>query len=107
MGSSDGSGGCRVRLEVAVDDFERFLVAGKGVSAATRECYVRHVRPFLAEVVDTAGMVDLGGVSALQVRSYVTQLGYRYASESVKLIATGVEGYSWDLRGCRVGPAAI
>lgn len=98
MGSSDGSGGCRVGLEVAVGDFERFLVAGKGVSAATRECYVRHVRPFLAEVVDTAGVVDLGGVSAQQVRSYVTQLGYRYASESVKLIATALRvflGFAW------------
>jgi hypothetical protein len=69
MGSSDGSGGGRVGLEVAVGDFECFLVAGKGVSAAMRECYVRHVRPFLAEVVDPAGVVDLGGVSAQQVRS--------------------------------------
>jgi site-specific recombinase XerD len=98
MSSSDGSGGCRVRLEVAVGDFERFLVAGKGVSAATRECYVRHVRPFLAEVADSAGVVDLGGVSAQQVRSYVTHLGNRYAPGSLKLIATAIRaflGFAW------------
>jgi hypothetical protein len=39
-----GTVGCRVRLEVGVNDFERFLLVGKGVSAATRECFVRHAR---------------------------------------------------------------
>jgi site-specific recombinase XerD len=59
---------------------------------------VRHVRPFLAEVADTASVVDLGGVSAQQVRSYVTRLGNRYASESLKLIATAIRaflGFAW------------
>jgi hypothetical protein len=37
MSSSDGSGGCRIRLEVAIGDFECFLTAGKGVSPATKE----------------------------------------------------------------------
>ena len=47
--------GCRVRVEVAVSDFERFLLAGKGVSAATRECYVRHVRVMFAEALRCDG----------------------------------------------------
>ena len=49
--SSDVAGGlagCQVRFEVAVGDFERFLMVGKGASAATQECYVRHVQAMLA-----------------------------------------------------------
>ncbi len=59
---SGGTGGCRVPVEVAVCDFGRFLLAGKGASAATRECYVRHVRAMLAEVCDAAGTVDFGSL---------------------------------------------
>jgi site-specific recombinase XerD len=108
-----GTAGCRVRFEVAVSDFERFLLAGKGVSAATRQCYVRHVRAMLAEVCDATGTIDLGSVSAAWVRSYVTQLGGRYAPQSLKLIATAVRSFlrfAWvsgwmaaDLTGA-VGP---
>ena len=108
-----GTVGCRVRVEVAVSGFERFLLAGKGVSAATRECYVRHVRVMLAEVCDATGTIDLGSLPATWVRSYVTQLGGRYAPASLKLIATAVRsflGYAWvsgwtaaDLAGA-VGP---
>jgi site-specific recombinase XerD len=93
-----GTGGCRVPVEVAVCDFGRFLLAGKGASAATRECYVRHVRTMLAEVCDAAGTVDLGGLPAVWVRSYVTRLGGRYAPASLKLIATAVRSflrYAW------------
>ena len=36
--------------EVAVGDFERFLLAGKGASAATQQCYLRHVQAMLAEL---------------------------------------------------------
>ena len=50
MSSSDGSGGRQLRLELAVNDFEHFLTADKGLSVTTRECYVRHVLPFLTEV---------------------------------------------------------
>lgn len=50
MSSGDGPSACRVRMEIAVGEFERFLVAGKGVSAVTRQCYVRHVTTFLIEV---------------------------------------------------------
>jgi site-specific recombinase XerD len=93
-----GTGGCRVPVEVAVCDFGRFLLAGKGASAATRECYVRHVRTMLAEVCDATGTVDLGGLPAVWVRSYVTRLGGRYAPASLKLIATAVRSflrYAW------------
>jgi hypothetical protein len=93
MSSSDGSGGCRVRLEVAVSGFEHFLATGKGVAVATRECYVRHVLTFLTEASDPARMVDLGGVPARWVRSYVTNLGGRYAPESLKLIATAIRSF--------------
>ncbi len=93
MSSSDGCGGCQVRLELAVNDFEHFLSADKGLSVATRECYVRHVLALLTEVGDTAGVVDLGGVSAQRVRSYVTDLGGRYAPQSLKLIATAVRSF--------------
>ena len=73
MSNSDGSGGRELRLVLAVNDFEHFLSASKGLSVSTRECYVRHVLAFLTEVGgDTAGVVDLGGVSAQRVRSYVT-----------------------------------
>jgi hypothetical protein len=50
LNSSVGCGGRQLRLELAVNDFERFLTADKGVSVTTRECYVRHVLPFLTEV---------------------------------------------------------
>lgn len=108
-----GTGGCRVPVEVAVDDFGCFLLAGKGASAATQECYVRHVRAMLAEACDAEGMADLGNLSATWVRSYVTQLGGRYAPASLKLIATAVRSFlrfAWvsgwtaaDLAGA-VGP---
>lgn len=83
---------------MAVCDFGRFLLAGKGASAATRECYVRHVRTMLAEVCDATGTVDLGSLPAVWVRSYVTRLGGRYAPASLKLIATAVRSflrYAW------------
>lgn len=108
-----GTGGCLIRVEVAVSDFERFLLAGKGASVATRECYVRHVRAMLAEVCDATGTIDLGSLPATWVRSYVTQLGGRYAPASLKLIAAAVRSflrYAWvtgwtaaDLAGA-VGP---
>lgn len=58
--SSDVAGGCQVRFEVAVGDFERFLLVGKGASAATQQCYVRHVQAMLAELCDATGTIDLG-----------------------------------------------
>ena len=48
--NSDGSGGRELRLVLAVNDFEHFLSARKGLSVSTRECYVRHVLAFLTEV---------------------------------------------------------
>ena len=108
-----GTGGCRVPVEVALCDFGRFLLAGKGASAATRECYVRHVPAMLAEVCDATGTVDLVSLPATWVRSYITRLGGRYAPASLKLIATAVSSflrYAWlsgwtaaDLAGA-VGP---
>ena len=50
-----GPAGCQVRFDVAVGDFERFLLVGRGASTATRQCYVRHVRAMLAEVGDRDG----------------------------------------------------
>ena len=110
MSCSDGSGGRQLRLELAVNDFEYFLSANKGLSVTTRECYVRHVLPFLTEVGDTAGVVDLGGVSAQRVRSYVTDLGGRYSPQSLRLIATAIRsflGFAWmsGWTGCDLRPA--
>jgi site-specific recombinase XerD len=103
MSNSDGSGGRELRLVLAVNDFEHFLSASKGLSVSTRECYVRHVLAFLTEVGgDTAGVVDLGGVSAQRVRSYVTDLGGRYAPQSLRLIATAIRsflGFAWMSAG--------
>lgn len=93
VSSSDCSGGRRIRVEVAAGDFERFLITGRGVSVATRECYVRHVVPFLAELADPDGMVDFEELSAQRVRSYVTGLGGRYAPQSLKLIATVIRSF--------------
>jgi len=111
MSNSDGSGGRELRLVLAVNDFEHFLSASKGLSVSTRECYVRHVLAFLTEVGgDTAGVVDLGGVSAQCVRSYVTDLGGRYAPQSLRLIATAIRsflGFAWmsGWTGCDLRPA--
>jgi site-specific recombinase XerD len=93
VNSSDCPGGCRIRVEAAAGDFECFLMTGKGVSVATRECYVRHVVPFLTEVADPAGVVDFDGLPAQRVRSYVTSLGGRYAPQSLKLIATAIRSF--------------
>ena len=111
--SAGGSVGRRVPLDSAINEFERFLLVSKGVSVVTRECYVRHVRAMLAEVRGATGAVDFGSLSAGWVRSYVTQLGGRYAPQSVKLMATAVREflrYAWlsgwtasDLTGA-VGP---
>ena len=111
MSNSDGSGGRQLRLVLAVNDFEHFLSARKGLSVSTRECYVRHVLAFLTEVGgDTAGVVDLGGVSAQRVRSYVTELGGRYSPQSLKLIATAIRsflGFAWmsGWTGCDLRPS--
>lgn len=111
--SAGGSVGRRVPLDSAINEFERFLLVSKGVSVVTRECYVRHVRAMLAEVRGATGAVDFGSLSAGWVRSYVTQLGGRYAPQSMKLMATAVRAFlrcAWlsgwtasDLTGA-VGP---
>ena len=111
--SAGGSVGRRVPLDSAIKEFERFLLVSKGVSVVTRECYVRHVRAMLVEVRGATGMVDFGSLSAGWVRSYVTQLGGRYAPQSMKLMATAVRAFlrcAWmsgwtasDLTGA-VGP---
>jgi hypothetical protein len=75
-------------VEDAVLGFAEFLRGVKGCSVGTVDCYARHVRPFLSVVVGPAGVVDLRAVSASQVRSYVTELGGRYAADSLKLAAT-------------------
>jgi integrase len=74
---------------------------------------VRHVRAMLVEVRGATGAVDFGSLSAGWVRSYVTQLGGRYAPQSMKLMATAVRAFlrcAWlsgwtasDLTGA-VGP---
>ena len=88
-----GPGGSRLLVEDALSDFEDFLMAYKGVTVTTRECYLRHVRTFLSELADPAGAIDLQVVSALRVRSYVTDRGGRYAPQSLKLIATAVRSF--------------
>jgi site-specific recombinase XerD len=108
-----GSVGRRVPLDSAINEFERFLLVSKGVSVVTRDCYVRYVRAMLAEVRGATGAVDFGSLSAAWVRSYVTQLGGRYAPQSMKLMATAVRAFlrcAWlsgwtasDLTGA-VGP---
>jgi integrase len=55
-------------------------------------------------------MVDLDGVSAQRVRSYVTNLGGRYSPQSLRLIATAVRsflGFAWmsGWTGCDLRPA--
>lgn len=82
-------------------EFDRYLEADRGASMATRDAYGRHVRVFLAAVADGTGRVDLSGLSARDVRGYVTGLAGRYARQSVKLIATAVRcflRFAW-LRG--------
>jgi site-specific recombinase XerC len=111
--SAGGSVGRRVPLDSAIKEFERFLLVSKGVSVVTQECYVRHVRAMLVEVRGATGAVDFGSLPAGWVRSYVTQLGGRYAPQSMKLMATAVRAFlrcAWlsgwtasDLTGA-VGP---
>ncbi len=108
-----GPGGDWMGVDDAVRGFAEFLREVKGCSVGTSECYARHVRPFLLVVVCPGGVGDLRSVSSAQVRSYVTDLGGRYAAESLKLAATSIRsflGFAWmsgwtseDLRGA-VGP---
>lgn len=88
---SEGSGGWL--LTNVVDDFEQFLAVQRGVAVATRECYGRHVRAFLLTVADPVGGVDLRTLSLARVRSYVTDLGGRYAAQSLKLMATSIRTF--------------
>lgn len=102
-----------VGVEDAVQDFAGFLRDVKGCSVSTVECYGRHVRAFLTVLACPDGCVDMRAVSAVRVRSYVTDLGGRYAPQSLKLMATSIRsflGFAWlsgwttsDLRGA-VGP---
>ena len=107
-----GPGEDRRGVEDALRSFAQYLTGVKGSSAATAEVYCRHARAFLLVV----GPADVGGLrelSAVRVRSYVTDLGGRYAPESLKLAATSIRsflGFAWlsgwtgsDLRGA-VGP---
>lgn len=89
----EGPDGRRVSVEDALSEFGEFLVAGKALAVTTRECYLRHVRTFLSELADRSGVVDLQAVSAVDVRSYVTGRGDRYAPESLKLTATAVRSF--------------
>lgn len=88
---SEGPGG-RPFASV-VDDFEQFLAVQRGAAVATRECYTRHVHAFLKAVADPVGWVDLHALSSAAVRSYVTDLGGRYAAQSLKLIATSIRTF--------------
>lgn len=111
-----GPGGRRVDMEEALDAFAGHLGEVKGSSRGTAEVYARHVRPFLALLAGPGGSVDLHGLPASRVRSYVTDLGGRYAPQTLKLIATSVRaflGFAWmsgwtscDLRGA-VGPVVV
>ena len=71
-------------------EFDRYLEVDRGASTATRDAYGRHVRVFLAASADGSGRVDLGSLSARDVRGYVTDLAERYSRQSVKLIATAI-----------------
>lgn len=93
MNKINPRGGRGVPLEVAVAEFERFLTVGKGVSVATRECYLRFVTAFLGPRVEAAGSADLSSMSPQWVRSYVTDLGLRYSPMSSKLIATAIRSF--------------
>ncbi|PND54124.1 recombinase [Mycobacterium sp. ENV421] len=111
MSSSDDLSVRNLHTELALNAFEHFLSADKGLSVTTRECYLRHVLPFLTEMGgDTAGTVDVGAVSAQRVRSYVTDLGGRYSPQSLKLIATAIRsflGFAWmsGWTACDLRPA--
>jgi integrase/recombinase XerD len=86
-------GRCRIPLEVALGEFDRFLTEAQAVSMATRECYLRHAKAFLVGLADGAGMVDSSSWSRQSVRSYVTDLGLRYSPMSSKLIATAIRSF--------------
>lgn len=77
-----------ISVDDAINDFDRYLSAGKNASAMTRQCYTPHAREFLDTLMSSTGPVDLDAVSGPQVRSYVTGLGGRYSPQSCKLKAT-------------------
>ena len=93
MGKINSHGGRRVPLVAVVGEFGQFLTTGRGVSVATRECYLRHVTTFVGRLVDEAGTVDFSLLSGQEVRSYVTDLGLRYSPMSSKLIATAIRSF--------------
>jgi site-specific recombinase XerD len=102
-----------IMIDDAIKDFDRYLITGKNASEMTRQCYTRHARAFLNTVAQSAAAVDLEQLSGPQVRSYVTDLGERYAPQSLKLKATALRiflRFAWmsgqmssDLTGA-VGP---
>lgn len=103
----------RVGIEDAAREFADFLRDVKGCSLDTAKCYDRHVRAFLTVMAGPEGCLDLRALTAVRVRSYVTDLGGRYAPQSLKLMATSIRSFlgfalvsGWttsDLRGA-VGP---
>lgn len=111
-----GQGTRRVDVEEALDAFGAHLREVRGSSRGTVEVYARHVRPFLALLAGPGVSVDVHGLPAFRVRSYVTDLGGRYAAQTLKLIATSIRaflGFAWmsgwtgcDLRGA-VGPVVV
>ena len=53
MSNSDGSGGANFGWSWPSTTLSASCRLGKGLSVTTRECYVRHVLPFLTEVGGT------------------------------------------------------
>lgn len=84
------AGGRAVAVAALLYAFDDYLADVRGASAATRDCYARHVKVFLDACVCAGDGVELEGLSAVAVRDYVTGLADRYAPDSVKLIATAV-----------------
>lgn len=112
--AEDLGGEGALRVADALGGWADFLVGVKGCSAGTAATYGRHAGPFLTAVLaGSDGVAGLRVVRPEQVRSYVTDLGERYATHTCKLAATSIRsflGFAWlsgwttsDLRGA-VGP---
>ena len=110
-----GGGERRCSVEALLDEFDRYLTARRNVCAPTGACYLRHARVFLTGLALPDASVDLGALSATDVRDHVSALIAPYAPQTKKLMATSFRGFlrfAWldglttsDLTGA-VGPVA-
>jgi site-specific recombinase XerD len=80
-------------IDDEVAQFERYLSATCGLTAATRCYYTRYVREVLVTRCGTSGRVDLASLTLADVTGFVSARAARLAPGSANTVATAVRSF--------------